>query len=183
MKQLKFLAVLLFCAGMCLLSGCSSTNKDNEPMAPYGGGSGDLQSIDAAGGAGGLGSDAFGRTGNEWSPIEGVKMPVIYFAFDQSRIGSSEVPKLETTAKYMKDNSTIGLIIQGNCDERGSHEYNIGLGERRALAVREFLAKLGVQDSRMQTISYGSERPADPGHNEASWMKNRRADLVPAKMN
>ena len=121
-----------------------------------------------------------GRPG-EWKPIPGVTLPTVYFAYDQSTIGTTEQAKLEQVANYLLKNKDSNLIIEGNCDERGSIEYNRGLGERRALAVRAYLTKLGVADARMQTISYGSERPAVQGNDEAAWAKNRRADLVAAK--
>lgn len=121
-----------------------------------------------------------GRPG-EWKPIPGVTLPTVYFAYDQSTIGTTEQAKLEQVANYLLKNKDSNLIIEGNCDERGSIEYNRGLGERRALAVRAYLTKIGVADARMQTISYGSERPAAQGHDEAAWAKNRRADLVAAK--
>jgi len=120
-----------------------------------------------------------GRIG--WTPIQGVTLPTVYFAYDQSTIGTTEQAKLEQAANYLLKNNDSNLIIEGNCDERGSIEYNRGLGERRALAVKDYLTKLGVADTRTQTISYGSERPADQGHDEAAWAKNRRADLIPAK--
>ena len=73
---------------------------------------------------------------------------------------------------------TTKLLIEGNCDERGTEEYNRALGERRALAAREALAKLGIDPMRIRTISYGKDKPADPGHDEAAWAKNRRDDFV-----
>lgn len=121
-----------------------------------------------------------GRPG-EWKPIPGVTLPTVYFAYDQSTIGTTEQAKLEQVANYLLKNKDSNLIIEGNCDERGSIEYNRGLGERRALAVRDYLTKLGVEDVRTQTISYGSERPAVQGNDETAWAKNRRADLVAAK--
>jgi peptidoglycan-associated lipoprotein len=116
----------------------------------------------------------------EWK-VTGPAISTVYFAYDQSTIGTTEQAKLEQVANYLLKNKDSNLIIEGNCDERGSIEYNRGLGERRALAVRAYLTKIGVADARMQTISYGSERPADQGHDEAAWAKNRRADLLPAK--
>jgi peptidoglycan-associated lipoprotein len=116
-----------------------------------------------------------------WTPIPGMTLPTVYFAYDQSTIGTTEQAKLEQVANILLQKKDVNLIIEGNCDERGSMEYNRGLGERRALAVKAYLAKLGVADARMQTQSYGSERPAAQGHDEAAWAKNRRADLVGAK--
>jgi peptidoglycan-associated lipoprotein len=103
----------------------------------------------------------------------------VYFDFDKANVKSTEVPKLETVASQMK--STFAnkvLLVEGHCDERGTEEYNRALGERRALAVRETLARLGLDPSRVVTITYGEDRPAVPGHNEAAWSKNRRGQLV-----
>jgi len=120
---------------------------------------------------------------NDWEKIPGLNLGIIYFAFDSDRIQESERSKLESAAEYMKTKAPqIGMIIEGNCDERGSAEYNRGLGERRALAIRAYLINLGVAENRFQTISYGFERPAVQGHNEAAWAKNRRGELCGAKM-
>lgn len=102
----------------------------------------------------------------------------IHFEYDKSAVRSSDESKLEEVAKYMKSNPTHALRVEGNCDERGTEEYNRSLGERRAQAAREFLAKLGVEPGRVVTISYGQDRPVEPLHNDAAWSKNRRDDFV-----
>ncbi|MCP4178140.1 MAG: peptidoglycan-associated lipoprotein Pal [bacterium] len=189
MKFTKPFILTAVCLSLTLLTACSLFDQtpDQQPMKPGSGsdiqsnssfGSGDLLSEMDSGQAETLPN----RPDHQWTPIPGKTFPTVYFAFDQFSIGTSQIAKLEATANYLKQHQDIGVIIQGNCDERGSAEYNIGLGERRALAVRDYLGKLGVPDSRMQTISYGSERPADTAHNESAWLKNRRANLVPANM-
>jgi len=103
----------------------------------------------------------------------------IHFDFDSSVIKSSEDAKLQDVANYFKDNPRHeALIIEGNCDERGTEKYNLSLGERRALAAREYLANLGVNPERIKTVTYGSSRPVDPGKGESAWQKNRRDDFV-----
>jgi peptidoglycan-associated lipoprotein len=102
----------------------------------------------------------------------------IHFAFDSAAIKQSEQSNLEAVASALKSNPSDKLLIEGNCDERGTEEYNRALGERRALAAREALAKLGVSPDRIRTISYGKDKPADPGHDESAWGKNRRADFI-----
>ena len=119
---------------------------------------------------------------DNWTPIPGISLPSIYFSYDKYNIGTSEKAKLDQVLKYMQSNPKIGLIIEGHCDERGSVEYNRSLGERRALAVKDYLIAIGLQGERMQTISYGEEKPAVPGTGEAVYSKNRRADLIPANM-
>ena len=100
----------------------------------------------------------------------------IYFDYDSQSIGSSETGKIQQIADFMNSNSSE-IIIAGFTDERGTAEYNRGLGERRAESVRESLIADGVDPSRMQTVSFGLEMPADPGHDEAAWAKNRRAEI------
>jgi peptidoglycan-associated lipoprotein len=100
----------------------------------------------------------------------------IYFDFDSQTIRASETGKVQQVADFMKNGSTQ-IIIAGFTDERGTPEYNRGLGDRRAGAVREALISQGVDGSRIQTVSFGLEMPADPGHNEAAWAKNRRAEI------
>jgi peptidoglycan-associated lipoprotein len=102
----------------------------------------------------------------------------IHFAFDSAAIKSGERANLQSVADALKSDPNTKLLIEGNCDERGTEEYNRSLGERRALAAREALAKDGVDPSRVRTISYGKDKPADPGHDEAAWAKNRRDDFV-----
>ncbi len=107
------------------------------------------------------------------------KADTLYFDFDSATIKASEESKLTDLANYFKGNTrTEGLIIEGNCDERGTEKYNLSLGERRALAVREYLHNLGVDDHRLKTVTYGAMRPADPGHGESSWKQNRRDEFV-----
>jgi peptidoglycan-associated lipoprotein len=102
----------------------------------------------------------------------------IHFDYDKSAIRASEQSKLDAVADYLKNHSGIAVRIEGNCDERGTEEYNRSLGERRALAARERLVQAGVDASRLDVITYGKDKPVDTGHNEASHAKNRRDDFV-----
>jgi peptidoglycan-associated lipoprotein len=101
----------------------------------------------------------------------------VYFDYDSARIRPSEDSKLQAVAAYLKSNPGK-LVVEGHCDERGTAEFNRALGEKRALAAREELVKQGADGSRITTISYGSDRPADMGHDEAAWSKNRRCEFV-----
>ena len=102
----------------------------------------------------------------------------IHFAYDSSVIRKSEQASLQSVAQALAADSNTKLLVEGNCDERGTEEYNRSLGERRALAAREALAKLGVDPMRIRTESFGKDKPVDPGHDEAAWAKNRRDDFV-----
>ena len=102
----------------------------------------------------------------------------IHFAFDSSAIKKTEQANLQLVAEALRADTSAKLLIEGNCDERGTQEYNRSLGERRALAAREALAKLGIDPMRIVTMSYGKDKPVDPANNEAAWTKNRRDDFV-----
>ena len=115
-----------------------------------------------------------------WTPNEQeFAAQTVYFDLDQSNVKTSEVSKLEEVARRMKsDFAGKALRIEGHCDERGTEEYNRALGDRRALSVRETLANLGLDPKMMPTISFGEDKPADAGHNDAAFAKNRRAQLI-----
>lgn len=104
---------------------------------------------------------------------------VVHFATDSAVIAKEDRSKLDDVANYFKNNqSKEALQIEGNCDERGTEQYNLSLGDKRALAVREYLVGLGVSADRIKTVSYGEAKPLDTGHDEAAWKKNRRAECV-----
>ncbi|HEC05296.1 peptidoglycan-associated lipoprotein Pal [Thiolapillus sp.] len=172
MKKTMFLLLTLIFS-MALLSGCSSTGgpQDEEGAGTeMGGGSGTNTSAAGGGGA---------WTG---SPLEDPNSPlyekVVYFDFDTAEIRPEYVDTLRAHAEYLVNTPSARLVIEGHCDERGSREYNIALGERRADSVKRFLEAEGVSPVQLETVSYGEERPVDLGHNEEAWAKNRRAELV-----
>ena len=102
----------------------------------------------------------------------------VFFLFDSSEIDSPGQQALNTNAEILKKYPTWVITIEGHADERGTAEYNLALGERRAVAARTYLVSLGVPADRLRTVSYGKEFPFDPGHDEAAWAKNRRAQFV-----
>jgi peptidoglycan-associated lipoprotein len=102
----------------------------------------------------------------------------IFFDFDKSSIRKEYRPLLEKAAAFLKDDTSIHIRIEGNCDKRGSNEYNLALGERRAYSAKRFLVSLGISPDRMETVSYGEERPLAFGDSEDAWAKNRRDDFV-----
>ena len=103
---------------------------------------------------------------------------VFYFDFDQAVISSADLEALQVHADVLRDNPSRRVVIEGHCDERGTREYNLALGERRADAVRSFLTAAGVPGSRIEAVSYGEERPDDPGSGDDAWARNRRAVMV-----
>jgi len=99
---------------------------------------------------------------------------IVYFDFDKSNIKPEFENTIAENAKKLMADSSMRVTIEGHCDERGTNEYNLALGQRRAEAVRRALVAAGVSASQLSTVSYGEERPVDPGHDEAAWAKNRR---------
>lgn len=110
-------------------------------------------------------------------PVE-LALETIYFDYDKYNLKSDAKTALGTNAKTMRENAGVSVVIEGHCDERGTVEYNLALGEKRAKAARDYLVDLGVKVDRIRTISYGEERPSDPGHVDAAWARNRRAAFV-----
>ncbi len=102
----------------------------------------------------------------------------VHFKTDGAAIESGDRSKLDDVAAYFKGNTTDALQVEGYCDERGTEQYNLSLGDKRALSVREYLANLGVDPQRIHTVTFGEGKPVDTGHNESAWKKNRRAELV-----
>jgi len=145
------------------------------------GAGGNGESLSPGGFKSGGGEGLAGGAG-DWKVIDSIHFPIIYFAYDQDSIGASERPKLEQVASYLTKNGSLGLIVEGNCDERGSAEYNRALGERRALSIKQYLGGLGVSEERIKTISYGEERPAVQGSTPEAYAKNRRGELKAAEM-
>ncbi len=106
------------------------------------------------------------------------KLKTIHFDFNKYNIKPSDGVILQANAKWIKANKPGVVLIEGNCDERGTVEYNLALGERRAVAAEKYLMSLGIKKSELKTISYGKSKPVDPAHNETAWAKNRRDDFV-----
>ncbi|MCI5065812.1 peptidoglycan-associated lipoprotein Pal [bacterium] len=107
--------------------------------------------------------------------VAGDVLKDVYFEFDKSELTASAKATLQDNAAWLKDNMETAVTIEGHCDERGTREYNLALGQRRAQSVYDYLRGLGVGEARMSTVSYGEDQPLDPGHNEAAWSMNRRA--------
>ena len=114
----------------------------------------------------------------EKTPEVKAELQDAFFDFDDFSLRTDAKSALDSDAKYLEKSSGVKVIIEGHCDERGSVEYNLALGEKRARAAKDYLVSYGIGANRMTTISYGKERPFDPGHDETAWSKNRRAHFV-----
>lgn len=106
------------------------------------------------------------------------RMQTVYFDFDKYNLRDDAKRALENNADIMRENPELNVKIEGHCDERGTNEYNLALGEKRAKAARDYLTRLGIDAGRLSIISYGEERPVDPRHTEEAWSLNRRDEFV-----
>jgi outer membrane protein OmpA-like peptidoglycan-associated protein len=188
MKMKNFYLSLLIVTIVVSMNGCKlfgygdETGPVGPPIPPAGTNPNEELIIDANSNQTGwkVGNSGIpGQTG-DFIPIPNQHFPSIYFAYNREVIGTAEQNKLNSIAKLMNERPEICLIIEGNCDDRGSVEFNRALGERRAIAVKDYFLNKGLSDDRFKTISYGEERPAVVGTDAAARAKNRRADLVPA---
>jgi peptidoglycan-associated lipoprotein len=172
MNKFKLYSMLVLGVALAV----SSTSCKRRPKAGADGTDG-ISAIRGLPGDNIYGEELGPRFGEEGGILEG-EFQAVLFAYDSSQISETERAKLVQVADHMRRYPTDRLIVEGHCDERGSREYNLSLGERRALAARAYLIGLGVDASRLQTRSFGSERPAAFGSNEEAWSQNRRAEFV-----
>jgi peptidoglycan-associated lipoprotein len=188
-----FLAMILLCT-VSLLTACGP-----KPVSPYPGGAnasdmngnqmGNITEETAPGteglnstgrGAGSLSgnadqqTDAYKREHGRCSP----EFKPVYFDYDQSKIKSDQIPNMEHNGNYLKQNHSAKVLIEGNTDNRGTNEYNLALGERRAMSAKNYLRAFGIEEGRIRTISYGKERPLFNGTNDDDFAHNRRDDFI-----
>ena len=170
---------------LALIAGCKST--DTQAPAPVEEGAGTATTAPAGGastsGAGGGGvTGTPGAGGGAMSPLRDprniLSKRIVYFDFDSFVVKDEFRPIVEAHAKYLQANRSARLTLQGHADERGSREYNIALGQKRADAVKRMMTLMGVQDVVIETVSFGKEKPRNQGHDEAAWAENRRVDIV-----
>jgi peptidoglycan-associated lipoprotein len=166
-KKLRVVLPALLCVSIMALSGCSSKKATDQGMKE------------------GVKSEAIGQEESLESKPLGISegrttegMMPVYFDFDHSDIKKDQVSRVEGNAEFMKSKMNYQIKIEGNCDPRGTNEYNMALGERRALSAKKYLMNLGVDEARLSTISYGEERLLLQGNDEASWAQDRRDDFV-----
>ncbi len=178
----RTLAVLL---PVAMLWGCSTTPSSTDGGAAAGGDA--AMTTDGGMGSTGMGSgvevggvDANGAFVGDplQDPNSMLAKRTVYFDFDRSDISSDARKIIEAHARYLSANPSVRIVVEGHCDERGTREYNLSLGERRAKAVQQVVSLLGVSSSQVEVVSYGEERPAAMGHDEDAWAMNRRVEFL-----
>lgn len=165
--NMRLFALAVVASAALVVGGCASTQKTDGEGATVTDGSGTA-----------------GARSGKWSggslddPSSPLSQRVLYFEYDSSELRSDSVGIVRAHGEYLAGNRNTSITVEGHCDERGSREYNMALGERRANTVKRFLEAQGVSGRQVSIISYGEERPAATGHDEQAWAENRRAVLV-----
>jgi peptidoglycan-associated lipoprotein len=186
MRTKRIGIMLVLCCGLFAVVGCSSKKqvvKEDETLAQ----NQPVQAPTEAPPAEGLKEQSVTKEPVvKEEPVKetsSVIMPfeTIHFDYDSYVLSQDARDSLDMNAKWLKVNTAQKVRLEGNCDERGSDEYNLALGEKRAKAAFNYLVTLGIPEERLSTVSYGKEKPADPGHTEEAWAKNRRVDFVIVK--
>ena len=184
-KKMKFSKTMMAVMGALALTvvGCKYDDAADEDALNNSGKGVQGQDIETVGGTA---VDEDGRAATElpfdkdpnYTRCTDVEFEPVYFSFDASNLASSELAKIEAVAQHLKENADRVVIVEGNCDERGSNEYNLELGSLRAISIRDYLATLGIDGNRVQTKSYGEEKPAVQGSGEEAWARNRRGEFA-----
>lgn len=174
------IVVLMLLAGCLGLTACASHKpKPSAEQQQSSSENGAGANSEGAGGANANGGGPFGNQNSIAGPLAGMLAKrTIYFDFDSAVITGDGTDIVSAHAKYLSDHTDARVRLEGNTDERGSPEYNIGLGMRRAQAVRQALLLQGASAAQITVVSYGAEHPVDPAHSEDAWQKNRRVDIV-----
>ena len=181
MKSLRVRHLLLLFV-VAFVAACSSTETKDEKSAEVVEGTGASETMDdeGAGGASATGAGEAGKfSGSELDdPSSPLSQRSIYFDYDSAEIRSEYRPVIEAHAQYLSAHPDTVVTLEGNTDERGSREYNLALGERRAESVKRQMVLFGASAGQIRIVSYGEERPVAEGHNEEAWRLNRRVDIV-----
>ena len=171
---MKFSTMTAVLAAALCIAGC------RYDKAGKGAGAGDnanAQDISAAQ-SGSIGDASEGKFEDMYAKCTDVDFEPVYFGFDSTVVPQGELGKIDAVVQHLASRADRVVVVDGNCDERGSNEYNMALGENRAIIVRNYLVQSGIAADRIQTRSYGEEKPAVDGHDESAWSRNRRGEFA-----
>lgn len=172
-RIIKFLIILGFTASLAACQGTVGTQEGDTAGAEVG-----TTGTTTEGSTTGM-EPASGFQGHPLDdPSSMLSTRTVYFDFDKSEIRPEARPIIEAHARYLSDNRTASVTLEGHADERGTREYNVALGERRANAVRQLMTLMGASGQQIRTVSYGEERPVCMEHNESCWSQNRRVEII-----
>ena len=181
---MKFSTILaVFAVGLAVAASGCKYNKAGKGGAGAGDGANgsdiNAQEISGMGGdTGSIAGASEGKFEDMYTRCTDVDFVPVYFGFDSTVVPAGELGKIDAVAQHLTAKTDRVVVIEGNCDERGSSEYNMALGENRAIIIRNYLVQSGIAANRIQTRSYGAEKPAVDGHDESAWSRNRRGEFA-----
>ena len=169
----------VFAVALCV-AGCkyNSVNEGGGPSDINAEGNAISSDVDSSLQSGSIDSMTEGKFEDMYQRCTDVNFEAVYFGFDSTAVPQGELGKIDAVAQHLTSRPERVVVVEGNCDERGSNEYNMTLGENRAIIVRNYLVQNGIAESRIQTRSYGEEKPAVDGHDESAWSRNRRGEFA-----
>ena len=180
---MKITTIMTVLAAALCVAGCKY-----DKAGKRGAGNGDLnangsnistaEGIDANADAGSLADASEAKFDDMYAKCTDVEFSPVYFGFDSTVVPQGELGKIDAVVQHLQSKPERVVLVEGNCDERGSNEYNMSLGENRAIVIRNYLVEGGIAEDRIQTRSYGEEKPAVDGHDESAWSKNRRGEFA-----
>ena len=171
---MKFSTIMaVFALGLAVMASGCKYNK-----AGKGGAGSEANGQDISAQEGSISGASEGKFEDLYTRCTDVNFAPVYFGFDSTVVPQGELGKIETVAQHLTEKTDRVVVVEGNCDERGSSEYNMALGENRAIIIRNYLVQNGISADRIQTRSYGAEKPAVDGHDESAWSKNRRGEFA-----
>ena len=176
---MKFSTVMaMFAVALAVVATGCKYDKAAKGSGVDGEGGANGQDISSESTSGSLGDAAEGKFEDLYTRCTDVNFEPVYFGFDSTVVPQGELGKIDAVAQHLNSRADRVVVVEGNCDERGSSEYNMSLGENRAVIIRNYLVQNGIAPNRIQTRSYGAEKPAVEGHDESAWSKNRRGEFA-----
>ena len=176
--KLSTISVVMMVAFAVALSGCRY-NKANGGAGDGSANGSDISAVDGGINAqeGSIAGASEGRFEDMYTKCTDVSFLPVYFGFDSTVVPQGELGKIDAVVQHLTEKTDRVVVVEGHCDERGSNEYNLPLGENRAIIIRNYLIQGGISSDRIQTRSYGEEKPAVDGHDESAWSQNRRGEF------
>ena len=176
---MKFSTIMsVFAVGLAVMATGCKYDKAGKGGAGDGANGSDINGRDISGDTGSISGASEGKFEDLYTRCTDVDFAPVYFGFDSTVVPQGELGKIDAVAQHLTAKTDRVVVVEGNCDERGSSEYNMSLGENRAIIIRNYLVQSGIAADRIQTRSYGAEKPAVDGHDESAWAKNRRGEFA-----
>ena len=175
---MKFSTIMTVLAVALCVAGCKYNKAGKGPNNGSTDDTANITDISSTSTSGNLGELGERKFEDMYARCTDVDFSPVYFGFDSTVVPQGELGKVDSVADHLKSRTERVVVVEGNCDERGSNEYNMALGDQRAIVIRNYLVQSGIAADRIQTRSYGEEKPAVDGHDESAWSRNRRGEFA-----